>query len=198
MACGCRQRKRHRHHQRQLQRVNRVRRTAHTSNGDHGLRLARRQAALQRLVGRLLVLMGVRLYYPATGRFLQVDPIPGGSANAYDYVSQEPATHYDLGGSIEAIEEAGDYYVSLEESLHPYEHQVEEVNDGWDHTAEAWVHKSSWIVRYEYRVTQYEYHSPYTIITTGHISGTGIGRTKDRPRSQECEMQVSASVYGPL
>ena len=28
----------------------------------------------------------------------QVDPIPGGSANAYDYASQNPITNYDLAG----------------------------------------------------------------------------------------------------
>lgn len=31
------------------------------------------------------ILMGVRLYNPATGRFLSTDPIPGGNANAYCY-----------------------------------------------------------------------------------------------------------------
>ncbi|MEV5336548.1 hypothetical protein [Streptomyces werraensis] len=29
--------------------------------------------------------MAVRLYNPATGRFLSADPVPGGSCNAYDY-----------------------------------------------------------------------------------------------------------------
>jgi RHS repeat-associated protein len=32
-----------------------------------------------------LILMGVRLYNPHTGRFDQTDPVPGGSANPYDY-----------------------------------------------------------------------------------------------------------------
>lgn len=36
----------------------------------------------------------------ATGRFLQTDPIPGGSANAYDYVDQDPVNNYDLAGTI--------------------------------------------------------------------------------------------------
>ena len=44
------------------------------------------------------VLMGMRLYAPTIGRFLQVDPEPGGSANAYDYVSQDPVDVFDLQG----------------------------------------------------------------------------------------------------
>ncbi len=39
-----------------------------------------------------------RLYNPNTGRFLQVDPIPGGSANAYDYANQDPINQSDLTG----------------------------------------------------------------------------------------------------
>jgi|GEM_PF-5646896 len=31
--------------------------------------------------------------------FLQTDPIPGGSANAYDYVDQDPINGYDLAGT---------------------------------------------------------------------------------------------------
>ncbi|WP_327674811.1 RHS repeat-associated core domain-containing protein [Kitasatospora sp. NBC_00458] len=45
-----------------------------------------------------IVLMGVRLYNPATGRFLSVDPVPGGNANAYDYVYGDPVGQYDLDG----------------------------------------------------------------------------------------------------
>jgi RHS repeat-associated protein len=44
------------------------------------------------------VLMGVRLYDPTIGRFLSVDPVPGGSANAYDYCNADPINHFDLDG----------------------------------------------------------------------------------------------------
>ncbi|MFJ9777308.1 DNRLRE domain-containing protein [Kitasatospora sp. NPDC101157] len=47
-----------------------------------------------------LVLMGVRLYNGATGRFLSVDPVYGGNANAYDYVYGDPLNRYDLDGNI--------------------------------------------------------------------------------------------------
>ena len=43
--------------------------------------------------------MGVRLYDPALSRFLQVDPIEGGSANDYDYVGAEPCGRIDLTGT---------------------------------------------------------------------------------------------------
>ncbi|WP_404871021.1 DNRLRE domain-containing protein (plasmid) [Kitasatospora griseola] len=43
-------------------------------------------------------LMGVRLYNPGTGRFLSVDPVYGGNANAYEYVHGDPLDKYDLDG----------------------------------------------------------------------------------------------------
>jgi RHS repeat-associated protein len=45
-----------------------------------------------------LILMGARPYDPSTGRFLSVDPIPGGSLNNYDYAGQDPINNYDLNG----------------------------------------------------------------------------------------------------
>jgi RHS repeat-associated protein len=42
-----------------------------------------------------VTLMGVRLYAPALGRFLQVDPVEGGSANRYDYSFQDPVNQSD-------------------------------------------------------------------------------------------------------
>ncbi|WP_449385976.1 RHS repeat-associated core domain-containing protein [Cellulomonas soli] len=46
------------------------------------------------------ILMGVRLYSPVTGRFLQTDPVPGGSASAYDYCNADPVNCTDLGGTF--------------------------------------------------------------------------------------------------
>ncbi|GAA0659469.1 hypothetical protein GCM10010193_07930 [Kitasatospora atroaurantiaca] len=43
------------------------------------------------------ILMGVRLYNPAVGRFLSVDPVYGGNANAYVYPA-DPVMGYDLDG----------------------------------------------------------------------------------------------------
>lgn len=44
------------------------------------------------------VVMGARVYMPALGRFLQLDPKIGGSANGYDFVSQDPVNLFDPTG----------------------------------------------------------------------------------------------------
>jgi uncharacterized protein RhaS with RHS repeats len=43
--------------------------------------------------------MGVRLYNPATGRFLTVDPVPGGNATAYTY-PDNPLDQFDRNGQF--------------------------------------------------------------------------------------------------
>jgi RHS repeat-associated protein len=45
-----------------------------------------------------VIQMGVRSYVPAMGRFLSPDPIPGGSANAYEYSGGDPVNNFDLTG----------------------------------------------------------------------------------------------------
>jgi RHS repeat-associated protein len=45
-----------------------------------------------------VVAMGARSYVPQIGRFLQTDPIPGGSANAYAYGSADPVNSSDPSG----------------------------------------------------------------------------------------------------
>ena len=47
-----------------------------------------------------LFLMGRRLYDPSSGRFVQIDPIVGGNANAYDYGAQDPLSNFDPSGCL--------------------------------------------------------------------------------------------------
>jgi RHS repeat-associated protein len=54
------------------------------------------------------MLMGARLYLPNLGRFTQVDPVLGGSANAYDYANQDPLNTYDLCGLFHVCTKAYD------------------------------------------------------------------------------------------
>jgi RHS repeat-associated protein len=42
--------------------------------------------------------MGARQYSPLLGRFLETDPIEGGSANDYDYANGDPINQFDLKG----------------------------------------------------------------------------------------------------
>ncbi|MGQ0744964.1 MAG: RHS repeat-associated core domain-containing protein [Acidimicrobiales bacterium] len=39
--------------------------------------------------------MGARLYDPTLGRFLQVDPVEGGSCNDYEYACGDPINNFD-------------------------------------------------------------------------------------------------------
>jgi RHS repeat-associated protein len=59
-----------------------------------------------------VVTMGVRSYVPQIGRFLQPDPIPGGSASAYSYTFGDPVDTTDPTG--EYVE--GDYLTAFNET----------------------------------------------------------------------------------
>jgi RHS repeat-associated protein len=70
-----------------------------SGNYDYGW-LGQHQRGIEHASGISTIEMGARQYLPLTGRFLQVDPVEGGSANNYDYVYQDPANQFDLAGTF--------------------------------------------------------------------------------------------------
>jgi RHS repeat-associated protein len=72
-----------------------VPRTSNTSNPLRYGWLGGKRRSADDLAG--LILMGVRLYNPGTGRFLSTDPVVGGNSNAYSY-PDDPVNSCDLSG----------------------------------------------------------------------------------------------------
>jgi len=75
------------------------------------------------------MLMGARAYNSNTGRFSQVDPVAGGSANAYDYAEQNPVNQDDLTGMYSTWCSEGSWH--LRYCYRWYSHQ-ETVNLEWE------------------------------------------------------------------
>ncbi|MGF6883091.1 RHS repeat-associated protein [Nocardia sp. GAS34] len=53
---------------------------------------------IEHLASQQAVEIGARTYLPVLGRFLQTDPVSGGSSNDYDYVNADPINNIDLTG----------------------------------------------------------------------------------------------------
>lgn len=86
-----------------------------------------------------IIRMGVRLYNPATGRFLSTDPIASGSANRYDYGDQDPANRSDPSGKFTHVRvNWSDWWTKVTFHLdHAYSDIL--VQSLWVFAALAWV-----------------------------------------------------------
>ncbi|MFJ8475933.1 PA14 domain-containing protein [Kitasatospora sp. NPDC094011] len=62
--------------------------------------LGQHERPVEHLAGQQAIEMGARVYLPVLGRFLQKDPVAGGSANDYDYVNADPVNGLDLAGTF--------------------------------------------------------------------------------------------------
>ncbi|MEU1226626.1 PA14 domain-containing protein [Streptomyces sp. NPDC005828] len=62
--------------------------------------LGQHERPVEHLAGQQAIEMGARVYLPVLGRFLQMDPVAGGSANDYDYVNADPVNGMDLAGTF--------------------------------------------------------------------------------------------------
>ncbi|MET3987769.1 PA14 domain-containing protein [Streptomyces sp. PvR034] len=62
--------------------------------------LGQHERPVEHLAGQQAIEMGARVYLPVLGRFLQMDPVPGGSSNDYEYVNADPINGLDLAGTF--------------------------------------------------------------------------------------------------
>jgi len=67
-------------------------------NFDYGW-LGQHQRPLEHAGSLATIEMGARQYVPSLGRFLEVDPVEGGSCNDYDYACGDPVNGLDLDGN---------------------------------------------------------------------------------------------------
>ncbi|MFJ4411299.1 RHS repeat-associated core domain-containing protein [Streptomyces sp. NPDC088910] len=118
-------------------------------------------------------LMGVRLYDPTTGRFLQTDPIPGGNANANEYCNGDPVNCYDLDGKFGSWHWRNPIHVSRWSPLHRGWGSV--AKNSWKWTKQRTRHYSPAPFNSALRYTSTAFRNHYfRACLWGGASGIGI------------------------
>jgi RHS repeat-associated protein len=107
-------------------------RTPSTAPDNYGW-LGTKQRSTNDLAG--LTLMGVRLYNSATGRFLSVDPVPGGTDDAYTYPSN-PVDLVDDSGMMTAGDGGGSEQCVCNSSNRRYR----PIGGSWYGERSGWMH----------------------------------------------------------
>ncbi|ADB49122.1 YD repeat protein [Conexibacter woesei DSM 14684] len=97
--------------------------------------------------------MGVRVYLPGVGRFLQRDPVEGGSANPYEYAFQDPVNKSDLSGAMTCENLMGSF-CQIDDWIH--DAVVEPIRSGTSYIFKKCLAGSGWgtvfsIGRYLYK-----------------------------------------------
>jgi RHS repeat-associated protein len=141
-----------------------------------------------------IVLMGARLYDPGTGRFLQVDPVFGGSCNAYDYTCQDPVNACDLNGLdyvyiLYNVKTGVPYYVGR--SVNPLtrlnaHERSGRFNKGTDAIEQLDTGNLS---RYEARVLE-----QYTMEKEGTMQGSGSFPNNQRNEMSRQDMETLSDI----
>jgi RHS repeat-associated protein len=124
------------------------------------------------------VLMGVRLFDPSTGRFLSTDPVPGGSADAYDYCNGDPVNCFDIDGQWPHVHWHNPFHVNNWSPLHSWSRGVAH---GYHWTARHYHWTTRHVRRYSRRYGGPVWHWASRTVHNHYVracfwgGGSGIG-----------------------
>jgi RHS repeat-associated protein len=150
-----------------------------SGNYDYGW-LGQHERGLEHQGALSTIEMGARQYVPSLGRFLEADPVPGGCANDYAYVSGDPVNSSDLTGELQSCKAAswvgdgGTFTLRWMPDIARYEWGFD-INPDWEEESGA--------TYADYQLTRW--HQPY-------------GSTQWRKDGSDSKWSDVWSGYGPV